>query len=159
MENEYGVESYLHKYSKDVMKLWLPQYKKFFGLEAGKLTMMAEYPIVKSDIIDSSLKSWTMVDFGSGLGKIPSYEEVKQFTGRAPVAIADLAVISGDIPVFFIEIRHRNPLSVKKVATLFSEFPKINMIEIRARWIMNQIKPPKKMRFRLFLGSVDEKVE
>ncbi len=153
-------ESYIHKCAKEVLKSWLDDTplkttKKHFDLfeytpdrESG---VFLEYPIVKNLNYSSLSYNWDMLEMDKNSSWknefIPTYEECVNKFNKKPIAVCDVVISSENKPKYFIEIKHKSPVSEIKLNKL-KRLGIENLIEIDAYWILSQIAKPKKLLYK-----------
>jgi len=165
-------ESYKHKSAKKVFIDWCEK-KKYDGEYINFNTnftqdgnpvdiswrsnwagVVEEYPIVidekkRINSVNSNIMEDHLLGGDAQECVVPTFEQLKK-KGIYPIAIVDLVPIHKGSPSYFIEICHKNPVSSEKVKKL-EEAGVVNLIEIDADWILNQVNVPDKLNIKRWL--------
>jgi len=164
-------ESYMHKCAKDVFKQWCESKEwdtdteDYKGVSTDYNTCISwrsnrdkesflEYPIVVNDRknINSIENNWDEIwedDDKLWSCFVPTYKQCID-KKLIPIAIVDVVLSHKGIPLYFIEICHKNPVSNAKIQKL-KENGVENLIEIDASWILKQTHIPSKLKIKRWL--------
>ncbi len=150
------LESYLHKFSKEVLREWFVgnplnvkknTFKEFSYTENdfNNENILFEYAIVKNNEYDSIKYSWSEM-LGDGYETInPSYEELRERNINV-IAVIDMVILSKGKPTYFIEVKNTNPVSNIKLKKLkMLGLP--NLYEFDCDYIMRQCNIPKILEY------------
>ena len=149
------LESYIHKYSKDVLREWfkgnpLSETKHIFNEftykenEFNSDNIIFEYCICdkKYNSIDYS---WTDL-LGDGVKSYnPTYEELKKQDINV-ISVVDMVILDNNKPKYFIEVKNTNPVSSIKLKKL-KKLGMKNLYEIDANYIMRQCDKPNTLKY------------
>jgi len=150
------LESYLHYYSKNVLKSWfkgdpLKETKYIFNEfdykenEYNDDNIVFEYCIVKNNEFDSINYSWSEM-LGDGIESInPSYEELKKKNINV-ISVIDMVILNNNKPKYFFEVKNTNPVSDTKLERL-KKLNMKNLYEIDANYIMRQCGKPNTLKY------------
>jgi len=150
------LESYLHYYSKNVLKSWfegdaLNETKYIFNEfsykenEYNDDNILFEYCIVKDSNYDSINYSWTDL-LGDGIETInPTYEQLKKLNVNV-ISVVDMVVMDNNKPKYFFEVKNTNPVSSTKLERL-KRLNMKNLYEIDANYIMRQCGKPNTLNY------------
>jgi len=150
------LESYLHKFSKEVLREWfiwdkLKETKHIFNEFTytenlyNNDNIIFEYCIVKDANYDSINYSWTDL-LGDGVSLCnPTYEELRERNINV-IAVIDMVIMDKGKPAYFIEVKNTNPVSSVKLKKL-KRLGMSNLYEIDASWIMRQCGLPKILEY------------
>ena len=160
-------ESYMHKCAKDILKEWLEEGDSIQGSGLGdiffkpnrKSGVWLEYPVLNFGSYSSLEQNWDEIwacnDDGTFIDCndfVPTYNQCVERYGIYPIAVIDIVCTHKGIPLFGIEICHKNPVSkekIKKIKDIIPPGNEFTLIEIDATWIMSQINRPKKLVYTL----------
>ena len=156
-------ESYKHKLAKQVLKGWFDNndigdgacelgdiyFRHNWGERGG---VLLEYPICK---FNNGTDSWNDYVVDNFMGSenciiIPTYQECVNDYNSYPIAIIDIVCCHKGRPKIGIEICHKNPVSQEKIKKL-KEFGVEKLIEIDADWILNQVKMPSQLKYKILV--------
>ena len=150
------LESYLHYYSKNVLKSWfkgnpLNETKYIFNEfdykenEYNNDNIIFEYCIVKDNQYNSIDYSWSEM-LGDGIESInPTYEELKEKNINV-IAVIDMVILDNNKPKYFFEVKNTNPVSSIKLEKL-KRLKMKNLYEIDANYIMRQTSKPNTLKY------------
>lgn len=150
------LESYLHKFSKEVLREWfigdpLSQTKNTFKdftykeNEFNNENILFEYAIVCNNEYNSINYSWSEM-LGDGYETInPTYEELRERNINV-IAVIDMVIMDNNKPKYFIEVKNTNPVSSIKLKKLkMLGLP--NLYEFDCDYIMRQCGIPKILEY------------
>ena len=150
------LESYLHKFSKEVLREWIlgnplsetkNTFKEFTYKENlyNNDNILFEYAIVKNNEYDSINYSWSDM-LGDGYDTInPTYTELRERNINV-IAVIDMVILDKGKPAFFIEVKNTNPVSSVKLKKLkMLGLP--NLYEFDCDYIMRQCNIPKILEY------------
>ena len=162
-------ESYKHKCAKETFKQWCDTKNSYDSFETNYNESISwhsnrsenawlEYPIVvnKNKKINSIEMNWDEMEIWGGQWDnfVPTYDECKK-NNLNPVAVIDIVLTHKGSPTCFVEICHTNPVSERKENILknliYDSCTDIDLIEIDADWILNQIAIPSKLQIKRWL--------
>ena len=149
------LESYLHHYSKNVLKEWfqgdkLKETKHIFNEFTytenlyNNDNILFEYCICdkKYNSIDYS---WTDL-LGDGVKSYnPTYQVLREKDINV-IAVVDIVILSKGKPTYFIEVKNTNPVNSIKLKKL-KKLNIPNLYEINASWIMKQCGKPNTLKY------------
>ena len=150
------LESYLHYYSKNVLKSWfkgdkLKETKYIFNEftytenEFNNENILFEYAIVKNNEYDSINYAWTDL-LGDGVSSYnPTYQELRKKDINV-IAVIDIVIMDKGKPKYFLEVMNTNPVSSIKLKKLKMLNMK-NLYQIDASWIMKQTGMPNTLKY------------
>ena len=150
------LESYLHYYSKNVLKSWfqgdkLKETKYIFNEFSycenlyNNDNILFEYCIVKDSEYDSINYAWTDL-LGDGVSSYnPTYQELREKDINV-IAVIDIVIMDKGKPKYFLEVMNTNPVSSIKLKKLKMLNIK-NLYEIDASWIMKQCGKPNTLKY------------
>ena len=150
------LESYLHKFSKEVLREWfigdpLNETKNTFKEftykenEFNNENILFEYCIVKNNEYDSIKYSWSDL-LGDGVSSYnPTYQELRE-KNISVIAVIDMVVMDKDRPAYFFEVYNTNKVSNTKLEKL-KRLGMTNLYEIEASWIMKQCLKPNTLKY------------
>lgn len=150
------LESYLHYYSKNVLKSWfqgdpLNETKHIFNEFSytenlyNNDNIIFEYCIVKNNEYNSIDYSWTDL-LGDGVSSYnPTYEELRK-KDISVIAVVDIVIMDKGKPKYFLEVMNTNPVSGIKLKKL-KKLGMNNLYEIEASWIMRQVGVPNTLKY------------
>lgn len=151
------LESYLHYYSKNVLKNWfkgdpLSETKNIFNNFTYKenkynnYNILFEYAIVKNNEYDSINYSWTDL-LGDGVSSYnPTYEQLRKLNINV-ISVVDMVVMDKDKPKYYFEVKNTNPVSSIKLNKL-KRLGMKNLYQIDASWIMKQCGIPTRLNYQ-----------
>tara|TARA_R110002012_G_scaffold46121_2_gene122192 strand:+ start:2584 stop:3057 length:474 start_codon:yes stop_codon:yes gene_type:complete len=150
------LESYLHYYSKNVLKSWfqgdkLKETKYIFNEfsycenEFNNENILFEYCIVKNNEYNSIDYSWTDL-LGDGVSSYnPTYQVLREKDINV-IAVIDIVIMDRGKPAYFLEVMNTNPVSSIKLEKL-KRLGMKNLYEIDASWIMKQTGMPNTLKY------------
>ena len=150
------LESYLHYYSKNVLKSWfkgdpLNETKHIFNEFTycenlyNNDNILFEYCIVKNNEYNSIDYSWSDL-IGNGIDTInPTYEELRK-KDISVISVVDMVVMDNNKPKYFFEVKNTNPVSSVKLERL-KKLNMKNLYEIDANYIMKQCGKPNTLEY------------
>jgi hypothetical protein len=155
MGDHGGCESYAHRYAKKTVRDWFLEkwdfnqehgYRNTYYIFDWEATyqhrergVRLEYPILSRKLADD-----TMEVFGiePAWGDYPDLEQAKE-KGNIVNAILDIAIISNNRLKYGIEIVYKHP--TPPIKRKFLSQQGIEVYEINALWVLNQIRKPAKL--------------
>jgi len=150
------LESYLHYYSKNVLKSWfqgdkLKETKHIFNEFTytenlyNNDNIIFEYCIVKNNEYNSIDYSWSDL-LGDGINTInPTYQELKNQDINV-IAVVDIVIMDKGKPKYFLEVMNKSPVSSIKLKKL-KKLGMKNLYEIDANYIMRQVGVPNTLKY------------
>lgn len=151
-----SVESYMHRYAKDVVRSWFLEKNKphrpssyfIFDWNAHNDSFIQEeYPVLRRKSSNGSNENCNDI-FGVGTvwgDNFPDLDNLKE--GIEIATIFDLAIIDNGKVKYAIEIVHKHKCSAQKLV-LLKEIKKkygTQVYEIDASWVMSQVRRPAKI--------------
>lgn len=148
-DNDYNNESYTHKMAKNIVKSWFDdEYFKVTTTNRNSGVYL-EYPVCEIDESDTIHVVWDeRVDIDEF---VPTYSQCVELFGVIPICILDIAIIHKGMITFGIEICHTHPTPSWKIDKL-KKLGLDKLIEIDASWVLNQVGPPKELKYKSLIG-------
>lgn len=150
-------ESYIHKYSKTLLKEFFESNKldinkkefnefEFSESDTNNYTVLLEYPIVIKGTFNSLKYNFSQLLSNGNDGYIPTYKELRKLN-LIPLAVIDLVVCNKGIPMYFFELCHKNAVTDSKIKKL-KEVNINNLYEISSYWLLSQIQKPNYLKYK-----------
>jgi len=166
-EPTYGRESYMHRAAKEIMFRWLHEVAEVSGYdnytELGPLSWRVNRPAPSYGIwMEYPIRSWLKDDhevwdeWGEHRDPPlfqeapPTYEWCRSM-GMGIACIPDIAIQHKGRIIYAVEIVHKNPIKQQKL--VFYERNDIIPVEVKASWIMRQVRRPSRLMARFPVSS------
>jgi hypothetical protein len=134
------LESYTHRFAKEVLRDWFYS-GQIKNVHYNNPEVFLEYAVINNFRYNSVNHLWNL-----GGNKNPSFDECVR-VGLYPKRVVDVLLASDGFPTYFIEVRHKCPVSVEKIEDMKMLGVKI-LLEVDAGWIMKQVRPPKYLQYK-----------
>ena len=149
-----SLESYKHKYAKDVLVDWLrssaaaagfDNQVRDFGLSwkvnrpGSSWGIFDEYPISDEIVSGCSVLAWDETWWC----RVPTFEEMLA-EGSPPEAILDVAIQEKGAIVYGFEVKHTHAVNDRKKRFLADLH--LEVFEIEAEWILRQVSKPENLK-------------
>lgn len=151
-------ESYAHKFAKQTLADWfkekwlinrdknIPNSYFIFdwnpNISDGNHGVYFEYPVIERTLSSGQKEI---------LGLSPVWDQIPDLTAltadKQIMSVFDIVVCDSDRVRYAFEINHKHPCSTRKIKLLkeFSQKYGLEVYEIDASWILNQVKRPNKL--------------
>jgi hypothetical protein len=150
-DNDYNNESYMHKMAKNIVKSWFDDNYFEVTTTNRKSGVYLEYPVCEIDESDTIHVVWD--EQGVDIDEfVPTYSQCVKLFDVTPICILDIAIIHKGTITFGIEICHTNPTPSWKIDKL-KKLGLDKLIEIDASWVLNQVGPPKELKYKSLIGD------